>query len=135
MIKNLFRVLYESGSMSDHRGEMTVNQRSRVEALEADGLSVMVTQRVPDEPKVERCEIRGAMFLNFHRAEQPTLCLSDALDVSDFAGFEFADGQVDVQPWRRNGNLMFCGIPTQPPIVIPSAQEMEHAKYVLFRRG
>jgi hypothetical protein len=100
---------------------------------EDNGYHVVISKDIPDEPKVERREIT-IRHSSLTYDEGPYECgLHLAIDSPDFAGFEFEDGTVDVSPWRKKSPCISC-FPSIMPVK-DSDRPIEHAKYVLFRKG
>ena len=101
--------------------------------LESRGYHVVLSKDLPDEPKVERCElvcVGGAV--RYHRFGTPDTILHWAESDPDFAGFEFADGSIDVHPWRK----MYTAKWNEAMHKLDTTQDGDliHAKYVLFRK-
>lgn len=138
------KVVYESGSVGGETlGGMTFDLVLKIQNL---GYQVKLSRDVPDEPKVERCEILNGRcepiplktylndpFLHYARhtdsagTKRP---IHVAVSDPDFEGFEFEDGMVSVVPWRIMNKTSI-----KQPIISTKDNigAIEHAKYVLFR--
>ena len=101
-------------------------QMIRVSELERSGFHVVVSKDVPDDPKIERCEIIATGDLHYTRGKSIPLSVGQAIDDPHFAGFEYASGFISNNPWSRSVENERCIEHTRRTFD-------EHAKYVLFR--
>lgn len=128
------KIVYETGATQYDAEFITPLSLQPIHRMEACGATVVITKDIPDEPKVERCEIVDILNLeqlvyrdNQRHEDAP---LSEAINEPAFSGFEFENGDVGITPWRIMlkpdvaSGLVFGSNPTY----------IEHAVAVLFRK-
>jgi hypothetical protein len=129
------KVVYDSDSGICVSGELSASMVKLMGACSIEQLHVTISKDIPDDPKVERCEIienHGCLeFItdNVQRYNGTARGIRVVPEMATFAGFEFADGKVRANPWLWTSPN---GEHTLDYSVSGSEWTPTHAKYVLF---